>query len=99
MNFGKNKNYKMIKNAINHFLNFHKGAVNIILHIIGFAGLFYSIYKVNWILFGIFLIILEFGHVYNHIVGIEKYDFRPKIIFWRVTIFIVVVILFFLISH
>ncbi len=43
----------MIKKAINHFLNFHKGAVNIILHVIGIVGFFYSIYKLNWLLFAV----------------------------------------------
>lgn len=28
-----------IRDAINHFLDFHKGTLNIILHIIGFAGI------------------------------------------------------------
>ena len=88
----------MIKQAINHFMNFHKGAVNIVLHIIGFAGIFYSIYKLNWAMFGIFLVILEAGHVYNHFIGVEPYDFRPKVFFWRIVIFIAVVMIFFLVT-
>lgn len=89
----------MIKSAISHFLHFHKGVVNILLHIVGFAGLFYSIYKLDWFLFGIFLIVVEVGHIYNHLVGVERYDFRPRVLFWRVTIFVGVVLIFFLISR
>ena len=88
----------MIKKAVNHFIEFHKGSVNIVLHIIGFAGLFYSIYKLNWILFTVFLIVVEIGHIYNHIVGVKKYDFRLKVIFWRVLIFITVVAAFYFTS-
>ena len=88
----------MIKKAINHFLDFHKGLVNIILHIIGFAGLFYSIYILNWILFAVFLLVVEIGHVYNHITGIKRYDFRLNVIFWRVVIFIAVVAAFYFTS-
>src|SRR3989344_2825633 len=89
---------KLVKNAVDYFTAFHKGSVNIFLHILGFIGLFYSIYKLNWILFGIFLVV-EIGHVYNHIVGIDKYDFRPKVLFWRITIFLMVVGAFFLASR
>lgn len=88
-----------IKNILKHFTAFHKGPVNIVLHTVGFAGLFYSIYELNWMLLAIFLIILEIGHVYNHVTGTEPYDFRPKVIFWRVTIFIAVVVIFFLASR
>ncbi len=41
----------LIKKAVNHFIDFHKGTINIILHVIGFIGIFYSIYILNWILF------------------------------------------------
>ena len=88
----------MIKKAINHFIEFHKGSVNIALHIVGFAGLFYSIYKLNWLLFAVFLIVVEIGHVYNHIAGIKKYDLRLTITIWRILIFIVVVALFYFTS-
>jgi hypothetical protein len=88
----------MIKSAVSHFLEFHKGGVNIAAHVIGFAGIFYSIYMMEWLLFALFLIVLEFGHLYNHSVGIKQYDFRPKVIFGRATLFIVVVLLLFLIT-
>ncbi len=88
----------MIKNALKFFLNFHKGKVNIFMHVIGFLGLFYSIYKLNWLLFAIFFIVIESGHAYNHFVKIEPYDLRPKVIFWRVFIFIAFVVGFYLLT-
>lgn len=88
-----------IAKAVNFFGDFHKGAVNRLAHIIGFAGLFYSVYKVDWKLFAVFLVILEGGHVYNHFVGIKPYDFRLKVTFWRVSIFLAVVGAFYLFSE
>jgi len=88
----------MIKKAINHFMEFHKGSVNILLHTVGFAGLFYSVYNLNWLLFAGFLIVVEIGHVYNHIAGIKKYDFRLTVTIWRLLIFIAVVALFYFTS-
>lgn len=88
-----------IKNAISHFVHFHRGAVNIVLHVIGFTGLFYSIYKRDWILFALFLFMVEVGHVYNHVAGIKPYDFRLPVIFWRVSIFIAVVLVFYFLAN
>ena len=85
-----------IKNALNFFDEFHRGAVNRVAHVVGFVGLFYSVYKLDWKLFALFLIILEGGHVYNHLAGIKPYDFRPKVTFWRVSIFLGVVGAFYL---
>lgn len=84
---------------IRHFLNFHKGIVNIVLHIIGFTGIFYSIYKLDWRIFAISLVALEFGHIYNHLVGIEKYDMRPKVFFWRLVIFSGLVAILYLVRN
>ncbi len=89
----------MINSTLRHFLEFHKGTVNIAAHAIGFLGLFYGIYKFDWVLFAVFLAILEIGHVYNHFTGIKPYDFRPKVLFWRVAIFAVVVALFYFVSR
>lgn len=83
----------MINNPVSHFLEFHKGRVNIAAHVIGFAGIFYSIYTTDRLLFALFFIVLEFGHLYNHWAGIKQYDFRPRVIFWRATIFMMVVLL------
>ncbi len=85
----------MLKKAVSHFFNFHKGAVNIALHVVGFLLLIYSLVVSNRLLFGTSLIVIELGHVYNHYMGIEAYDTRPKIIFWRVSIFCALVVLFY----
>ena len=69
-----------VKKAIHHFIHFHKGTVNIVLHILGFAGIFYSIIESDWLLFALSFIVVEAGHVYNHIAGIKKYDFRLTVI-------------------
>ena len=88
----------VIKKAINHFVDFHKGKVNIFLHIVGFAGVFYSIYIMNWIWFAVSLLILEAGHIYNHLVGIKTYDFRLKVNVCRLIIFLVVIAGFYFLS-
>ena len=89
----------LTRKALNHFFEFHRGIVNITLHIIGFAGIFYSLYKLDWLLFAVFLVIVEAGHIYNHIVGIKKYDLRPGVLFWRVLIFLAVVLSFYLLAR
>lgn len=88
-----------IKYAIKHFLDFHKGSVNVILHTIGFAGIFYGIYKLDWLLFALSFVVVEIGHVYNHFAGIKKYDFRLKVIVWRLLIFLTVITIFYFISN
>ena len=77
----------MVNWAVAHFLDFHHGWVNIVLHVVGFAGLFYSIYRSDGALFAVFLVIVELGHFYNHVAGIKPYDLRPWVILWRVTAF------------
>ena len=84
-----------IKDATRHFLDFHRGGVNIFLHIIGFTGIFYSTYRKDWILFALSFLVLEAGHIYNHFKGIKKYDFRVHTILWRLIVFIIVVIAFY----
>ncbi len=88
-----------IKKALDFFDDFHQGAVNRIAHVIGFVGLFYSVYKLDWKLFALSLVIVEGGHVYNHFAGIKPYDFRPKVTFWRMCIFLAVVAGFYLFSE
>ena len=88
----------IFKRAIYYFLGFHKGAVNIVLHVIGFVGMFYSISKLDLVLFTIFLVMLESGHAYNHFAKIKSYDFRPHVLFWRLFIFILVVFLFYILT-
>lgn len=89
----------LVAKAIHHFIGFHKGVVNIMVHVIGFLGLFYGIYSLNWVLFAASMLVLESGHVYNHFAGVKPYDFRPKVIAWRVIIFIAVVLLAYVISR
>ena len=86
-----------IKDAIKHFTDFHTGTLNIILHILGFAGIFYSIYRSDWILFAAFLIILESGHIYNHLTGIKKYESSLKVNVWRTIVFFGLVAAFYFI--
>lgn len=81
----------MIRWAVAHFVDFHTGTVNVVLHVIGFAGLFYSIHRLDWRLFVTFLVIVELGHVYNHVAGIKPYDTRPLIVLWRMSAFTAVV--------
>ena len=92
------KQVMIFKRAINHFLEFHKGVVNIILHVIGFAGIFYSIYKLDWVLFTISFIIVEAGHIYNHIAGIQKYESNLRVNLWRLIIFLSFITAFYFIS-
>jgi hypothetical protein len=87
-----------IKPAVKHFKTFHKGWINIIAHIIGFGLTIYSVIRADWLLFAISIIILESGHFYNHFAGIKKYDFRPRIIIWRIIVFAIVVILFYILA-
>ena len=89
---------KAIKKATDHFLEFHKGTLNIVCHIIGFVFLFYSLYKLNWLLFAVSLLLLEAGHIYNHFAQIKEYDLRPKVNAWRIFLFLVLVGFFYLIT-
>lgn len=84
-----------IKYAVKHFLEFHKGTLNIILHVIGFVGIFYSVYKLDWMIFGLSFIVLEIGHVYNHFIGIKKYDLRLRVICIRLLFFAILVGVFY----
>ena len=84
---------KMIFSGVNYFLDFHKGTINIILHILGLGGLLYSIHEQKLTIFIAALIILESGHLYNHFTGIKKYNLRWSILFWRVVVFILFVTL------
>lgn len=88
-----------MKKAISHFIEFHKGPVNIVLHVCGFAGIFYSLLRSDWLLFAGSLIIVELGHVYNHFTGLRKYDMRPNVILWRILIFLCIIISFYAVTH
>ena len=86
----------LVKKALEHFADFHQGRVNIAAHIIGFVGLFYSVFQLSALWFAVSLVILEGGHWYNHVAGIKPYDFRPRVTFWRITVFIAVISIFYL---
>ena len=87
-----------IRKAVSHFLDFHQGTVNIIVHIIGFVILFSSIYILDWKTFALSIIVLESGHLYNHFRGIRPYNFRIGVLLWRTFLFALLVALFYLIS-
>jgi hypothetical protein len=89
---------QLLKKATDHFLDFHKGSVNIILHVIGFAGVFCSVFYLSWKLFALSLIVLESGHVYNHLIGIKPYDVRLKVFAWRILFFVLLIFIFYVIT-
>lgn len=60
-----------------HFLfffldDFHRGAVNHVIHFIGFTILGYGFGKSSLLLIIISPIIMEFGHLYNYSRGVHK---------------------------
>ena len=58
------------------FTDFHKGAVNITLHIISFSVMFYGLATKNTLLFVLGIgVINELGHIYNYLV-VHKLDPR-----------------------
>ena len=89
----------LIQKAINHFVEFHKGWINILLHILGFAGIFYSVYRLSWLMFAVSFVVLESGHWYNHFIGKQKYESNLKVNAWRLVIFILAVIAMYWISR
>jgi len=89
---------KLINRAGRHFLDFHRGALNIACHIAGLTGLFFSIYGTNWLLLTASVLILEAGHLYNHLAGIRKYDFRLRLAVWRMIEFLVLITFLYFIS-
>jgi hypothetical protein len=89
----------LIQKAINHFVEFHKGWINILLHILGFVGIFYSVYRLSWLMFAVSFVVLESGHWYNHFVGKQKYESNLKVNAWRLVIFVTTVIAMYWISR
>jgi len=65
---------------------------------IGIIMVFTGIYLLDLKIFAASLVILESGHIYNHVRKIKSYDFRLKTIFWRITSFILLVIIFYIIT-
>lgn len=70
----------MKKHIIFFFLDdFHHGAVNHVLHFIGFTILGYGLGKPNLLLIILSPFIMEIGHFYNYFRGVHK-EFALKII-------------------
>lgn len=77
--------------------DFHKGAVNHIIHSIGFTVLGYGLGKPNLILIVISPFIMEMGHLYNYTKGVHK-EFAAKIIPLQLFAWLVFVVLGYLLS-
>ena len=85
--------------ALSHFLLFHKGLVNVLLHLFGFIGIGLSLVHSNWMGFAMAALVLEAGHLYNHFRGIKRYDLRPKVLLLRLLFFLLSTGLICLILH
>ena len=59
--------------------NFHHGAVNHLIHAIGFTVLGYGLGRRNWWLVILSPFIMEAGHFYNYFIGVDR-DIAIKII-------------------
>jgi hypothetical protein len=79
---------KAVADNINFFLRLHKGRLNIFLHLLGFAGVIFSLWRLDWGGFAASFLVLEFGHLYNHVRDIEVYDFRPRVLALRLFFFL-----------
>lgn len=55
------------------FLKFHKGVLNILIHVIGILLAIYGVWISSWPLIVVAPIVMEFGHLYNHLRKIEPY--------------------------
>jgi len=55
------------------FTDFHLGAVNIVLHLISFAVMFYGLMiKNTWLVVLGVGVINEFGHIYNYFIRFKR---------------------------
>ena len=69
----QNSNSKFIENTKFFFTDFHKGFVNIVLHIISFIILFKGLASKNIFLVIVgFTVIDEIGHLYNYFYLFKK---------------------------
>lgn len=67
---------KFVETSKFFFTDFHKGTVNISLHLISFAVLFYGLAVKNTFLVILGLAVIdELGHIYNYFILYEK---NPK---------------------
>lgn len=82
----------MKKHYIFFFLDdFHHGAVNHLLHFIGFTVLGYGLGKPSLLLIILSPFIMESGHIYNYLSGIHK-EHAVKIIPLQLLAWIIFVI-------
>jgi len=64
---------KFIEDSKFFFTDFHKGTVNIILHLISFTVMFYGLAVKNTLLVFIGLCVIdEFGHIYNYFIRFKR---------------------------
>ena len=73
---------KFIETSKFFFTDFHRGTINIILHVISFAVLFYGLAVKDTLLVILGLAVIdELGHIYNYYV-LHKRDWRygPRMI-------------------
>jgi|SRR3989344_5217420 len=64
---------KFIEDSKFFFTDFHRGTINIILHIISFTVMFYGLAVKNTFLVIIGLVVIdEFGHLYNYFVRFKR---------------------------
>ncbi len=64
---------KFISDSKFFFTDFHKGAVNIVLHVISFAVMFYGLaVKDVWLTILGLAVIDELGHIYNYLFLFKK---------------------------
>jgi hypothetical protein len=59
--------------SLKGFLQFHKGILNICIHAIGIALAVYGVWQNNWFLIVVAPLIMETGHIYNHVRRIKPY--------------------------
>jgi len=90
----------MIKKHLLFFFldDFHHGAMNHVLHFIGFTLLGYGLGKPNLTLIILSPFIMESGHVWNYFRGVHK-DHAIKILPLQLGAWIVFVILGFLVAR
>lgn len=88
----------MKKHFIIFFLDdFHHGAVNHVIHFIGFFLLGYGLGKLNLFIIILSPILMESGHIYNYIRGVHR-EYAIKIIPLQLAAWIIFVIIGWLFS-
>lgn len=61
------------KHLLLFFLDdFHRGAVNHVIHFFGFFLLGYGVGRLDWVMIIVSPLVMELGHVYNYLQGIHR---------------------------